>query len=187
MRAQACTDLLVSACARRMPEHHIHQLDMCAIYSSSRAALFARLRCMPIQLDLCQHSSACGSFKSAGQLNRHSADQPLLTASYTQFYLLGKRTTLGSLCQYSYMHASTTILLVSACARRMPDNHIHQLGLCALYSSTCAATFARRRCMPIQLDLCQHSSACGTYKRCGQLSPPSADQPLLIAVTPFLS
>ena len=180
MRAQASSDLLVSACARRMPEHHIHQLELCAIYSSTCHTTFARRRCMPIQLNLCQHSSACGSFKCAGQLNRHSADQPLLTASYTHCYLLGKRITLGSICQYSYMHASTkcSSLLVFPCACRMPDHHIHQLGLCALYSSTCAATFARRRWMPIQLDLCQHSSACGNFERCGQLSPPSAHQPL---------
>ena len=114
---------------------------------------------------------------------------------YTDPRLLKKRMTRGSLtgCQYSYVATTATCMRAQACtnlhvfgcARHMPDHQIYQLELCALCSSGCSAMFARRRRLPIQLDLCQHSSACATFKRCGQLSWNSADQPLQSAFTPI--
>ena len=180
MRAQACSILLVSGCARRMPNHLMTQLNLRTFYSSSSPATFARRRCMPIQLDLCQHGSACGTIKRTGQLRPPSADQPLFTAFDPIHKLLGKRMTHGSLCQYSCVHASTSLLKFDCvCLRSLHARSSQSLSSnCAhFYSSTCLATFARRRCMPIQLGLCQHSSACGTIKCAGQLSPLSADQP----------
>ena len=248
MRAQACSDLLVSACARRMPEHHIHQLELCAIvhlsYNVCTAPLHANTtQSMPTQLCM-QHIQTRRSAQSA--LSRSAA----FSSFYSNSELIEKPMTRDSLCRYSCVHASTSLhkfacfwlrssharssessarvvrtllvrllcnvgtapalanttgsmptqlcmrqlqmrwsaqsalsrsaasdcflhaflpageanntwqplpiqlhacehktssLLVFSCACRMPDHHIHQLGLCALYSSTCAATFARRR------------------------------------------
>ena len=172
-----------------MPDHHSHQLELCALYSSTCLATLGRRHCMPIQLDLCQHRSACGTIKCAGQLSPLSADQPLVTAFDpipscwgSAWHVVAFASTAACL-----RAQACSILLVSGCARRMPNHLMTQLKLCTFYSSVCSATFSRRRCMPIQLGPCQHSSACGTIKRAGQLSPPSADQPRFTASDSILS
>ena len=118
---------------------------------------------------------------------------PLFTATHDRCLLMHARPaqpsatprTIGERSPHAGDRTARLVCIPST-YQQAPD---HQLGnttfcalhleLCALYSSTCLATFVRRRCMPIQLDLCHHSSACSTFKCAGQLSRPSADQPLL--------
>ena len=116
-RAQACSILLVSGCARRMPNHLMTQLKLCTFYSSSllqrlHGALHASTtRSMPTQLCM-RHNQMRRSAQSA--LSRSAAFHSFLSNPE----LLGKRMTHGSLCQYSCVHASTSLpKFACACLR----------------------------------------------------------------------
>ena len=169
MRAQACSILLVSGCARRMPNHLMTQLNLRTFYSSSSPATFARRRCMPIQLDLCQHGSACGTIKRTGQLSPPSADQPLFTAFDPIHKLLGKRMTHGSLCQYSCVHASTSLLKFACFWLRSP--HAKSSDDSALHLLLVKCNVCTARC-------CQYNSL---PTRCGTMPPVSSVRPQQIS------
>ena len=174
MRAQACSNLLVSGCARRMPNHLMTPLKWCTFYSSScpknvcTAPLHANTtRSMPTQLCMRHHQT------------RRSAQSTLSrSAAFLSFSsnpkLLGKRMTRGSVCQYSCVLASTSLLnfacfwLRSPHAKSSDDSaQVVHLLLVKLSQNVCTAPLHANttRSMPTQLCMRHHQTR-------RQLSPP---------------
>ena len=179
MRAQACSILLVSGCARRMPNHLMTHAQLAHL-------LLVKFSCNVCTAPL--HANTTRSVPTRICMRHHqthrSAQSALSrSAAFHSFQsnpkLLGKRMTRGSVCQYSCVHASTSLLnfacfwLRSPHAKSSDDSaQLAHLLLVKLSCNVCTAPLHANttRSVPTRICMRHHQSAPVSSVRPQQIS-----------------